>query len=456
MHLILLSGGSGKRLWPLSNGARSKQFLKILRSDDGSSESMVQRICRQLSGAGGDLKWDSVTVVAGAVQSDQLHMQLYDDVNILIEPERRDTFPAISYAAAWLYNEKGVSEDEAVAIMPVDPFVEEYYFDRIALIERELELTGANIVLLGSKPAYPTEKFGYIIKKTMEQEIDALESVPVAGFKEKPSINEASELIEKGALWNCGIFGMKLKYILEILKNDYGIKQFDDVYMKKAFATLPKTSFDYAVVESAKDVRVIEYSGSWKDLGTWEALTEEMNSAVVGNVIVDGATVHSHIINELNTPVVAMGIKNSVVIASPDGILVADKSVTDKLKETIASVDARPMYEKKRWGEYFVYNHSEENDGNTLVKKLHLEKDKQISYQYHNHRSEVWTIIRGEGIVYLDGEKIHVVVGETISISSGMKHGIYAVEDLDVIEIQFGAPLVEDDVVRLEMDWAPQ
>jgi len=456
MHLILLSGGSGKRLWPLSNGARSKQFLKILRAEDGSSESMVQRIYRQLSGSDGDLKWDSVTVVAGAVQTDQLHMQLDESVNIIIEPERRDTFPAIAYAASWLFSEKGVGEDEAVAIMPVDPYVDEHYFNRIAMIENELEITGADIVLLGSKPTYPTEKFGYIIKQTGKtKKMDGTESVPVEGFREKPQIDEAIELISSDALWNCGVFGMKLKYVLDVLKKDYGFKRFDTAYVRKAFSALPKTSFDYAVVESAKNIRVIEYDGSWKDLGTWESLTEEMSDAVIGDVIKDGSTIRSHIINELNIPVVTMGIKNSVVIASPDGILVADKRETKKLKETIASLDTRPMYERKRWGEYFVLNFNSNEDGDTLVKKLVLNKDKKLSYQYHNHRAEVWTIVRGTGVLYLDGEKRSIEAGETVSFSAVVKHGLFAVTDLELIETQFGRPLIEEDVVRLEIEWEP-
>ena len=454
MHLVLLSGGSGKRLWPLSNGVRSKQFLNILRADDGSTESMVQRICRQFPGEKGDLKWDSVTVVAGAAQSDQLQMQLDEEVNILIEPDRRDTFPAISFAAAWLHSEQGVKEDEAIAIMPVDPFVEASYFNRINLIEQELKETDADIVLLGSTPTYPTEKFGYIIPHEGEDnEKKGLESLTVEGFREKPQTEDALELIKKGALWNCGVFGMKLGYILNILKKEYGIAQFDKRYMTKAFTTLPKTSFDYAVVESAKNIRVIKYEGSWKDLGTWESLTEEMSDAVIGNVITDESTLHSHIINELDIPTVTMGIKNCVVVVGHDGVLVADKAETEKLKETISSIDSRPMYEKKRWGEYFVLNISSTNDGDTLTKKLVLHEGKQISYQYHNKRSEVWTITQGKATVLLNGETHELTVGDTVSFKAGDKHGLYAETYLELIETQFGRPLVEEDIVRLEMDW---
>jgi mannose-1-phosphate guanylyltransferase len=451
-----LSGGSGKRLWPLSNGVRSKQFLKLLRADDGGMESMVQRICRQIKGKDGDITWDSVTVVAGKAQSDQLHMQLTGDVNILIEPDRRDTFPAISYASAWLYREKGVGKDEAVVVMPVDPFVDAYYFNRIALIEKELAAGDADIVLLGSKPTYPTEKFGYITLSGPQTADKGRASVPVGGFREKPSVKDAQTLIEQGALWNCGVFGMRLGYILDILSRRHAIASFDREYMEKAFHSLTKTSFDYEVVESAERIRVIEYDGSWKDLGTWEALAEEMDETVIGNVISDETCVHSHVVNELTIPVVTLGAKDMVVIASHDGILVAAKDETYRLKQVLEGTDLRPMYERKRWGEYLVLNHTSTEAGDTLTKKLILYEGKQISYQLHEHRSEVWTVAHGKAVLYLDGVKRELNEGETISIEAGMKHGIHAVTDTELIEIQFGHPLVEDDIVRLELDWDPE
>ncbi|GHU64145.1 mannose-1-phosphate guanylyltransferase [Clostridia bacterium] len=453
MHLIFLSGGSGKRLWPLSNGVRSKQFLELLRAEDGMMESMVQRVCRQFHGVKGGTSWDSVTVVAGRTQSDQLRMQLPPSVDVIIEPDRRDTFPAIAYAAAQLYHEKGVGEDEVIAVMPVDPFVDADYFDRIALIESELKKTGADIVLLGSKPEYPTEKFGYILPDMSKPDIPDAVSRPVLGFKEKPDIPKAKKLISEGALWNCGVFGMRLGYVLDILRTRHRIASFDCAYMEKAFFTLSKTSFDYEVVESAEKIRVIRYDGSWKDLGTWESLTEEMNQAVIGNVIMDESCVHSHIINELDIPIVVLGAKNSVVVASADGILVADKDETYRLKEVTAPLENRPMYEKKRWGEYFVLSRSSSESGDTLTKKLRLCAGKQISYQYHEHRSEVWTITSGTGIVYIDGEKQEVKAGETVSIRAGVKHALHAIGDLELIETQFGTPLIEEDIIRLEMEW---
>jgi len=453
LHLILLSGGSGKRLWPLSSGSRSKQFLELLRSDDGRSESMFQRVCRQLASVKG-VKWDSVTVIAGEIQRDQLSAQSESEIDILIEPSGRDTFPAISYASAWLHSVKNIGKEEIVAIMPVDPFVDESFFEKIFAIESEILSTDANIILIGCKPDKPTEKFGYILVDPDENRECAVSSKPVKGFQEKPSESEAAELISKGALWNCGVFGMRLGFVLELLAGRYGVSQYDMGHMNEVFHTLSKISFDFEVVETAANVRVLEYSGDWKDLGTWESFAEEMSESAIGNVIANRCK-NSHIINELDIPVVAVGMEDSVIVASHAGILVAKKDETDSLKRIVEPIMDRPVYEKRRWGEYLVlYRYSNEHM-DTLIKKLILEQGRQISYQTHSHRKETWTIIRGEGVLYFEDEKVEISAGETVSIDIGKKHGLYAVTGLELIEVQFGYPLVEEDIIRLEYDWDP-
>lgn len=445
MHLILLSGGSGKRLWPLSNDVKSKQFLKVLPGPNGKHESMVQRVYRQLQEVGG---WDSITVAAGASQKDQLGLQLGEEVNIVIEPERRDTFPAIALACSYLHSEREVGLDEAIAVLPVDPFVELDYFKNISKFEEILKDHPKGLVLMGATPTIPSEKYGYIIPKNKE-DISEVEY-----FKEKPDTITAQTLINKGALWNCGVFGLRVGYIAEILKEKYGIKKLDYKSMLDSFTTLTKTSFDYEVVERADKITVLRYAGQWKDLGTWETLTEEMEFPVSGKARADECCENIHVINELEIPIIAMGIKDAVVVASRDGILVAEKGETMKLKDFISDFTSRPMHEKRRWGEYEVIEHTNYEDGTeALTKKLLLYKGKQISYQYHHHRKEIWTIIRGEGLLYLNGEKVKVKTGDVVKIGEGQKHGMTAVTDLEIIEVQLGNPLIEEDIVRLEMAW---
>lgn len=446
MHLILLSGGSGKRLWPLSNDIRSKQFLQVLPSPAGDLESMVQRVYRQINEAG---IWDSITVAAGANQKDQLKMQLGKDVNIVIEPERRDTFPAIALACSYLYSERNVAEDEVIAVLPVDPFVDVNYFQSINRFEDILGKDQKTLALMGASPTFPSEKYGYILPSDAGMEISEVKL-----FKEKPEIEVAKSLIAQGALWNCGVFGLKLGYITEILRTKYNIVDLSYDSMQKTFLDLNKTSFDYEVVEHADNIKVLRYHGKWKDLGTWETLSEEMATDTSGVVKKDGLCNCTHIINEQEIPVIVMGIKNAVVVASRDGILVAEKGETYRLKDFISDYKNRPMFEEKRWGSYKVIEHTFNQDGTeALTKKLHINKGEQISYQYHNSRKEIWTIIKGEAILNKEGEISKVSAGDVIKIDEKEKHGIYAETDIEIIEVQLGSPLIEDDIVRLEMEW---
>lgn len=446
MHLILLSGGSGKRLWPLSNDIRSKQFLQVLPAPCGGMESMVQRVFRQIKEAG---NWDSITIAAGSSQKDQLELQLGNDINIVIEPERRDTFPAIALACSYLYSELGVRGGEYIAVLPVDPFVDIDYFKNIKKFPGLLESLDNGLVLMGAEPAFPSEKYGYIVPKNRREEISE-----VKYFKEKPEKDLAEALIKEGALWNCGVFGLKLSYITEILQNKYGIKDLSYQNLLQEFKNLKKTSFDYEVVEHADKIKVLRYKGKWKDLGTWETLTEEMALDVTGRSLLDDFCSNTHVINEQEIPVIAMGIRDAVVVASRDGILVASKGETYRLKEFISELNCRPMCEERRWGRYDVLEHTTYEDGTeALTKKLAINKGGQISYQYHNNRKEIWTILKGEGLLYVEGKKRKVLPGDVVKIDTRIRHGIMAVTELEIIEVQLGNPLIEDDIVRLEMSW---
>lgn len=442
MHIIMLSGGSGKRLWPLSNDSRSKQFIKILKNDNGNLESMLQRVHRQIKEVGG---WDSITVAAGAAQIEQLRLQLDEEVNIVIEPSRRDTFPAIALACAYLFSEKNISRDEMICIIPVDPYVDVEYFEAISKMDNEFFSKDLDIILLGIEPSFPSEKYGYMVPDEFGK---------ISRFKEKPDKEMAEKLIEDGALWNCGVFGLKLGYILDLLKEKYDITNFQFEEVKRNFDLLQKTSFDYEVLEKANKVGYIEYKGKWKDLGTWEALSEEMDGETIGNILRDKNCENVHAINELNLPLVLMGIKDTVVVASSEGILVTDKNQSYNLKEVVGNICMRPMYEEKRWGTYTVLDYSKDDKGQEiLTKKLIIKKGNQISYQYHSFRKELWNIVKGEGVLYIEGEKKNVKAGEVVNIKENEKHGIYAASELVIIEVQIGKPLIEEDIIRLEYDW---
>lgn len=437
MNIILLSGGSGKRLWPLSNDVRSKQFLKIFRTSDGTKESMAMRMYRMIKEIDPE---STVTIATSANQIPQIKAQLGENVGISVEPTRRDTFPAIALAAAFL-KKQGVSEDASVIVCPVDPFVEEDYFE--CLKEMSNEAGTANLTLMGIEPTYPSEKFGYIIPVS-KGHISA-----VSEFKEKPTVEVAEKYIEQGALWNGGVFAFKLSYLLAIAKNLLGTDDYDELFSK--YSELEKISFDYAVVEKEKSINVIRFSGSWKDLGTWNTLTEAMDEPVTGNAVSSKST-NTHVINELGIPVVALGVDNCIVAATPDGILVSDKEKSPELKKYV--VDSRPMYERREWGEYKVLDYKTHIDqNNSLVKELILTPGQHISYQRHQHRTEVWTFTEGTGELILDGEVKQVHRGDVAVIQPGMKHAIKGLTELHIIEVQIGDELTEDDIERLDWDW---
>ncbi|EOG8708295.1 sugar phosphate nucleotidyltransferase [Bacillus cereus] len=446
MKLVLLSGGSGKRLWPLSNDSRSKQFLKVLKSEKNEMQSMVQRVWEQLKSLG--IENDAV-IATSKSQVDMINSQLGNGVSIIIEPERRDTFPAIALAASYLYSKEHVDLDEVVGVLPVDPYVENSFFERLLDLENVLNSSNADLGLMGVTPTYPSEKYGYIVPNV---EKSTQELIQVSHFKEKPATTEAEELLKQNALWNSGVFAFKLDKIISLLDQKGLPVQYD--MLVQQYASLPKISFDYEVVEKTENIIALPYSGSWKDLGTWNTLTEEMGTNILGKGNMGIECEQNHIINELDIPVSVLGLSNIIVAASPDGILVSEKDASPRVKELVGDWDQRPMYEERRWGWYRVLDHTKYDDGNeVLTKRIGITASKNLSYQYHNNRSEVWTVVKGEGIFVLDEEIRVVRPGDVLEIQPRQKHAIKAVTDLEFIEVQSGSELIEEDIVRIYMRW---
>jgi len=444
VDLILLSGGSGKRLWPLSNDSRSKQFLKVL--DNGTYlESMVQRVWGQLEMV--QLN-ESTVITTSKSQVDMIHSQLGNHIPLIIEPERRDTFPAIALAATYLYSIKGTGLEEVVGVLPVDPYVDNSFFDRIKDLEDTLTISGADLALMGVKPTYPSAKYGYIVP-TQDTESDYIQ---VNHFREKPSEKEAEDLIDQNALWNCGVFAFKLQYIIDLLLDKGFPIQYEELL--KQYQGFEKVSFDYEIVEKAEKIVALPYSGSWKDLGTWNTLTEEMGTNQIGKGIISDDSSNTHLVNELDLPVTVLGIKDAVVAASPDGILVTDKAVSPRIKEVLKGFDQRPMYGERRWGWYKVLDYTKFEEGHeVLTKRIGVKAGKNLSYQKHYARSEVWTIIKGEGEFALNDEIRNVKPGDFLEIPIEAKHGIRANTDLEFIEVQTGSQLIEEDIVHIFNTW---
>lgn len=438
MNIILLSGGSGKRLWPLSNDVRSKQFIKIFKKEDGLYESMVQRVYRQIKTVDTDA---SVVVATSKSQVSSIHNQLGDDVGICVEPCRRDTFPAIALACSYLKDVKKIDINEPVVVCPVDPYVEDDYFKALQDLSTEAVNSSSNLVLMGIEPTYPSEKYGYIIPSDKEKVSKVL------SFKEKPTKEVAEEYIKKGALWNGGVFAFKLKYVLEKAHELIDFTDYDDLFSK--YDSLTKISFDYAVVEHEKEIEVIRFKGMWKDLGTWNTLTEAMEENIVGKGELNDTCKNVHIINEMDTPILAMGLHDVVISASPEGILVSDKEQSSYIKPFVDKYEQQVMFAEKSWGSFNVLN----IDDKSMTIKVTLNKGHRMNYHSHEHRNEVWVVTSGTGTTIIDGMKQNVSAGDVITMAKGVRHTIIANTELKLIEIQLGTDISVHDKQKFELEY---
>ncbi len=437
MNIVLLSGGSGKRLWPLSNDIRSKQFIKIFKTEDGNYESMVQRVYRQIKKIDSDAK---VTIATSKTQVSAIHNQLGEGVGISIEPCRRDTFPAIALATAYLHDVLGVPEYEAVVVCPVDPYVEDDYFAALKALGEQASKGEANLVLMGIEPTYPSEKYGYIIPVSKD------EVSPVSTFKEKPDAKTAESYIAQGALWNGGVFAYKLKYVLDRAHELIDFTDYNDLFSK--YDTLTKISFDYAVVEKETKIQVMRFRGQWKDLGTWNTLTEAMEDSAIGDAMMNEDCTDVHIINELNVPILAMGLHDVVISASPEGILVSDKEQSSYIKPYVDKIDQQIMFAEKSWGSFRVLDVEDKS----LTIKVTLNPGNKMNYHSHKNRDEVWVCISGEGKTIVDGMEQELTAGDVITMQAGCRHTVFAKTELQLIEIQLGDDINVQDKQKFPLD----
>lgn len=436
MNIILLSGGSGKRLWPLSNDIRSKQFIKIFKTENGDYESMVQRVYRQIKAMD---ETATVTIATSKTQVSAIHNQLSENVNVCVEPTRRDTFPAIALATAYLHDVLGVSRDDSVVVCPVDPYVNEDYFAAVKSLSDMAKEGSSNLILMGIEPTYPSEKYGYIIPGDKE------EVSPVVAFKEKPDLQKAKEYLSQGALWNGGVFAYRLSYVLKKTEELIGFSDYQKLF--DGYKDLNKISFDYAVVEKEPDIQVLRFGGQWKDMGTWNTLTEAMEEPSIGEVMMNESCENVHVVNELDVPVLCMGLKNMVVSASAEGILVSDKEQSSYIKPFVDKISQQIMFAEKSWGSFRVLDVEEES----MTIKVILNPGHKMNYHSHEHRNEIWNVIAGNGKAILNGREQTVKPGDVLYMPAGCRHTIIADTELKVIESQLGRDITVQDKIKYPM-----
>lgn len=308
----------------MSTDSKPKQFLQLFEDGNGGRISMAQRVWGQLKRAG---LQDNTYICCQVAHLETIREQL-GNVPVITEPSRRDTFAAVCLSTLFLTDVYGMSDDECIIFMPIDVYADDSYFQLVRNLETVLYESRANIVLMGVTPQEPTSKYGYIrVLPTNKPWFDVL------AFVEKPREDIAKVLIYQGALWNCGVFCFRAGYIRQVLD----VKGLPTTYegLLDAFDSLSSRSFDYEVVEHERDVVAAVYSGSWKDLGTWESLSNHLGAEFMGSGTMRGCQ-GTNVINELDIPVVTLGLSNVIVVTTKDGILIANKSDTTGLKEVLA------------------------------------------------------------------------------------------------------------------------
>ena len=335
---------------------------------------------------------------------------------------------------------KGVGDDEPVVVCPVDPYVDDTYFKALSDLSDMAEKGDYNLNLMGIEPTYPSEKYGYIIPKEAADVSEVLE------FKEKPDAATAKEYIEKGALWNGGVFAFKLGYVLNKAHELIDFKDYQDFFDR--YDNSNKISFDYAVVEKENSIGMMKYSGSWKDLGSWNTLTEAMHENIVGNAVLNDKCENVHVLNDLDVPILCMGLKDVVVSASPDGILVSDKEQSSYIKPYVEEFNQQIMFAEKSWGKYQVMDVESES----MTIKVVLNPGHSMNYHSHKNRDEVWVVLSGKGRTVVDGMEQNIKAGDVITMSAGCRHTVFAETELKLIEVQLGKDITVEDKQKYNLE----
>ncbi len=465
MYYIVLAGGSGTRLFPVSRESYPKQFVKLF----GNSSLFQKTIKRFLPLRGDERILVSTRKDYEFLTLDQIEaLGIKDKVDVICEPLGRDTAPAIAFAVRNLL-ELGASEDSTVFIAPSDHYLspDKAIKELIPLIKSAVNK--GFILTFGIKPTKPETGYGYI--EVGEEVLDGV--FKVSQFKEKPTLNKAVEYLESGKfLWNSGMFAFRIDVFKEELKlhapEIYSVifeLPLDKVV--ESFASLPSISIDYALMEKTERAVVIPCNFTWSDVGSWDAVYELSSKSEEGNVV--SGTVYlkdvesSLVVNrkdELDRLIVAVGLKDIIAVESGDVILLVKRGDSQRVKEVVKALKELPEFKKyvltspkvfRPWG-YFVELGKGEG---YKIKKILVKPGKRLSYQMHYHRSEHWVVVKGTAKVILDGEEFFVHENESIFIPKTAKHRLEnpGKIPLEVIEIQVGNYLEEDDIVRFSDDY---
>ena len=446
MKTIILAGGVGTRLWPLSREYYPKQFIPM------EGTSLFQRTCERAQKFS---KNDEIYVVTNEIhrylvanQMDELGCTVPAG-HILAEPEQKNTLPAIAWAMQQIKKE---DKNATAVIFPSDHLLGDGAIGQIKAAE---PLAQKYLVTFGVRPASPHTGYGYIRPGKAVAGGFAVEE-----FKEKPDEKTAAEYVKKGYLWNSGIFLLSVPVFFEELKK-YQPRlsaAFEGAAVPE-YAKLDSISIAYGLLEPSDRVAVVPLETEWNDLGTFKAIYEVRPHDAEGNAgEAEYLSAKDNYVNAPGKRVGLIGVDNLVVVDTADALLICDNRHTEQVKELVGRYNERddPVTQFHRqvhrpWGAYTVL----EDSRNYKIKRLTVKPGQKLSLQLHHHRSEHWVVVSGTAEVELNGETKLLRQGESTFVRSGVRHRLEnpGVIPLEIIEVQLGEYLEEDDIVRFEDDY---
>ncbi len=457
MKSIILAGGSGTRLWPLSREKYPKQFLKF--GDMSLFQSTVDR-CLEIS------KGNDILVVTNDAQKFLVIGQIKElgvcipEENVLIEPSGKNTLPAICLGMKEIEKRYGAS---TVGIFPSDHILEKTAMKTIA--DAEL-LSNEYLITFGITPTYPHTGYGYIGLSDPVGDVGKGNGYKVSVFNEKPESEDAKRLITEGCLWNSGMFLFDTNIFfseLRKLQPDMSRVFAHLENVTDAYNILRSVSIDYGMMEQSDRVAVVRLNDKWSDLGNFDAIFDEFEKDESENVTHDCEKIMINSTNNLvyskqNKLVSLIDIDHMIVVDTPDALLVCPRSSNQKVKEVVAQLKAKKdsraflhdtVY--KPWGTYSVLGASDRHK----IKNITVMPEKKLSLQLHYHRNEHWAVVKGIALVQVDGQEFFLRTGESTFIKEGQKHRLSNPGriPLEMIEIQLGEVVDEDDIVRYEDEY---